>query len=616
MYFFNIGQQVAFIKLATSKSYAVLVLCALCGLCGSGFGLDRNAFTFTHYDLEVRIDPQGQAITARGRITLRNDSRAAQKNAVLQISSSLEWRLIQIVGRSGAPQFEIHPYTTDIDHTGSVTEAVISLPAAVPPRGTMEVEVGYGGSLVADTTRLKRMGVPMGAAAESDWDRVGEDFTAVRGVGHVAWYPVSIEAANLSEGQLFPLLAEWQQREAESSMRARFCWITDNPPEGESPAHLTVVANGQLENLGQGPPQSSEEGGSSSTGCAQYGWTPLGSTVPTFAVGNFQVLSRPAVDVYHLEQEGQIAADYAAAVEKVEPFIRGWFGASREKVQVVELSDGAAAPFESGAMLFTPLRAAPAQQLEIALAHQLVHASFRSPRAWIAEGLANFGQGLEMERQGGRNAALAYLGENLRLLREVESGVCGAAPGGDSAKASACSYGQPLPAAYDEIYTRVKAMYVWWMLRDLVGDTALQSALAAYQPAKDSEPSYLQKLLEARSKRDLEWFFDDWVYRDRSLPDFRISAAYARPLVSEGYEVTVTVEDLGQAGAQVPIVVHTAGGDMVKRLEVRGRSKATTRIQTPSVPTEVVVNDGSVPESNSENNRFPLPAAVSSPQSQ
>ena len=592
-------------------------LCVLCGLCGSGFALDRNAFTFMNYQLEVRIDPQGQAITARGRITLRNDSRAAQKNAVLQISSSLEWRLIQVVGHSKEPQFEIHPYTTDIDHTGSVSEAVITLPSAVPPHGTVELEVGYGGSLAADTTRLKRMGVPMGASAESDWDQVAEDFTAVRGVGHVVWYPVSMEAANLSEGQLFPLLAEWQQREAESSMRARFCWITDNPVEGEPPAHLTVVANGQLENLGQGPAQSSEEGGSSSTGCAEYGWAPLGTAVPTFAVGNFQVLSRPAVNVYHLEQEGQIAADYAAAVEKVEPFLSGWFGAPREKVQVVELNDGVAAPFESGAMLFTPLRAAPAQQLEIALAHQLVHASFRSPRPWISEGLANFGQALEMEQQAGRAAALAYLGDNVRLLTEVESGVCGGADGSEAAaKPGACSYGQPLPAAYDEIYIRVKAMYVWWMLRDLVGDTALQSALAAYQPGKDSEPSYLQKLLEARSKRDLEWFFDDWVYRDRSLPDFRIAAAYARPLVSEGYEVTVTVEDLGQAGAQVPIVIHTAGGDMVKRLEVRGRSKATTRIQTPSVPTEVVVNDGSVPESNMDNNRFPLPAAISSPQAQ
>ena len=40
-------------------------------------------------------------------------------------------------------------------------------------------------------------------------------------------------------------------------------------------------------------------------------------------------------------------------------------------------------------------------------------------------------------------------------------------------------------------------------------------------PEADSEPTYFQKLLEAQTKHDLEWFFDDWVYRDRGLPDFQ-----------------------------------------------------------------------------------------------
>jgi hypothetical protein len=37
---------------------------------------------------------------------------------------------------------------------------------------------------------------------------------------------------------------------------------------------------------------------------------------------------------------------------------------------------------------------------------------------------------------------------------------------------------------------------------------------------------------------------------------------------------------------------------------VRAKSKAAFRIQTASIPLEVVVNDGSVPESDMNNNIF------------
>ena len=65
------------------------------------------------------------------------------------------------------------------------------------------------------------------------------------------------------------------------------------------------------------------------------------------------------------------------------------------------------------------------------------------------------------------------------------------------------------------------------MLRDMVGETAMQSALGKYHPGADKDPSYLQRLLQTASKRDLEWFFDDWVYRDRGLPDFHVASAYS-----------------------------------------------------------------------------------------
>ena len=66
------------------------VLGVLCGLSSSAFALDREAFTITKYDLEIRLEPEQQRLGARGRITLRNDSSKPQKVVALQISSSLQ----------------------------------------------------------------------------------------------------------------------------------------------------------------------------------------------------------------------------------------------------------------------------------------------------------------------------------------------------------------------------------------------------------------------------------------------------------------------------------------------------------------------------------------------
>ena len=68
--------------------------------------------------------------------------------------------------------------------------------------------------------------------------------------------------------------------------------------------------------------------------------------------------------------------------------------------------------------------------------------------------------------------------------------------------------------------------------------------------------------------------------------------------------VTVSVENLGDAGAEVPVTVRFKGGEESKRLEVRGKSKNAIRIEVASPPQEVTVNDGSVPESDMSNNSF------------
>jgi hypothetical protein len=117
------------------------VFWVICGLACPGLALDREAFTFTNYDLNVRVEPEQQRLGVRGKITLRNDSATPLEDIALQISSTLDWSSIQIAGKP--VRFVTHEYTSDIDHTGALSEAVVTLPHEVPPQGTVELDIGY-----------------------------------------------------------------------------------------------------------------------------------------------------------------------------------------------------------------------------------------------------------------------------------------------------------------------------------------------------------------------------------------------------------------------------------------------------------------------------------------
>jgi len=137
-------------------------------------------------------------------------------------------------------------------------------------------------------------------------------------------------------------------------------------------------------------------------------------------------------------------------------------------------------------------------------------------------------------------------------------------------------------------------------------EDALKRALATYRSDDDTAPDYMQHLIEKQANRDLGWFFDDWVYRNAGLPDLKVASAYSRKMVGNNYVVTVTIENRGGAGAEVPVTLTMVEGQVVKRLEVRANSKAVIRLEAASAPMEVKVNDGSVPENDMSNNLYKI----------
>src|SRR5438270_612405 len=247
------------------------VLCLLCGLKPIATALDREAFTFTRYDLDVRVEPEQQRIGVRGKISLRNDSDASQKSLVLQISSTLSWRSIQMEEKPA--EFISQTYASDIDHTGALTEAIVNLPQPVAPKQTIALEIGYEGIIPQDTTRLTRIGVPADVAKYSDWDQIGQSFTGMRGIGYVAWYPIATEAASLSEGNsVFETVGRWKEREAQAEMKISLSYSrssAENPPQ--------IVCGGKQINQGT---------------TVECSYLPIGYAVPTFAIGNYTVIDR------------------------------------------------------------------------------------------------------------------------------------------------------------------------------------------------------------------------------------------------------------------------------------------------------------------------------------
>lgn len=555
------------------------ILCVLCGLSVSSLAVDRHAFTFTHYDLNARIEPEQQRLAVRGKLTLRNDSDSPQKNLCLQISSSLNWISIQFEGKP--VEFVSQTYTSDIDHTGALTEAIVVSPRAVPPNQTIEFEIGYEGVIPQDATRLTRIGVPADTAKHSDWDQISSAFTAARGIGYVAWYPIATEAVSLSEGNsVFEEVGKWKQRESDALFDVNLCVS----------GKLNEAVPGNLMNE---PSQVQGRGsGFQGTTCIDHPYKPLGAVVPTFVIGHYSNLNKPGIEIYYLPEHKSGADDYVLATEQISPKITNWFGDHRDtpdtKAGVVDLPNSNDAPFESGAMLLMPLAADETTVLLSAL-RQLTHLYFPSPREWITGGLAAYAQANYFLVEKGRDTALAYLQTHRSTLAQAEKE--NLARNGDRSAESS------LINSPDEFYVEAKAMNVWWMLRDMVGDSAFAAALHNYKSHDDTRADYIQKLLEAQAHRDLEWFFDDWVYRDRGLPNLRILSVYPRAMLNEGYLVTVTVQNQDAAAAEVPVTVRMATGEATERLIVPGKSQASVRVVAAAVPQEVVVNDGSVPES-------------------
>ena len=280
--------------------------------------------------------------------------------------------------------------------------------------------------------------------------------------------------------------------------------------------------------------------------------TRLGFDTPSLFLARRDETEGNGLRVLATEADSASAPSYLEAAGRVQPLLQAWLGSSTKPAAthvtstILDLPDSDDAPAESGSVLVTPLAIADAQHLAPTLVYTLARGTFWSPRAWLNEGVAGFLGTLWIESQQGRMAVV----ENLNSGREALALDEPASPGEGA--------GEDLLHARNAAYSRTKAMYVLWMLRDIAGDKALAAALQAYNPAQDTEPDYFEHLLERSSGKDLRWFFDDWVYRDRGLPDLSIAGVYPSRLARQQFLVAVEIANDGYAEVEVPVTVKVS----------------------------------------------------------
>ena len=582
---------------------------------------EREAVTFTDFRMDVHLRPAEHEIAVRALITVRNDGKSPLAHIPLRISSSLHWERIRIAGHDA--QYTVATLNSDTDHTGQLHEAAVQLATPLAPGATLTLDVTYSGAIVQSAKRLLTIGTPEDVALHSDWDAIDTDFTGLRGFGNVAWYPVSAPPAILGDGaRVFDEMGEHKLRISGAHFLLH---LAVEFSHGNAPN--VALINGHSVPLAIAEP---EEGGEDISGVATatFESATIGFEAPSLFVAvrtehdaaNTALWMRPDSSMpaggtppVAPESEKRLASAtiqaWSDAAERVTPFLANWLGAQpRSQLTILDLPDAQDAPFETGALLVTPIRQLPADQLDGILVHALALAWMSSPRAWLSEGVANFMGTLWIEKQSGREKALELLESGRVALALIEP----PSPGE--------SAGQPLAQAISPAYYRTKAAYVFWMLRDLAGDPALAAAFRAYDPALDaasglgtnSGSGYFERLFDPSVRSELAWFFPDWIDADKGLPDIAIDNVFStsaeRPSTASsssssadgpaanGWLVSVDLSNSGYAAAEIPVTARNADTEVTQRVLVPARGKATRRILIQGRPTDVQANDGTVPE--------------------
>lgn len=544
----------------------------------------RRAILFTKYALEVKLETQNAPMHARAIVTVKNESAAPLSAIPLQISSSLAWEAINAEGKP--LRFTHHTVATDADHTGAMNEALVMLPEPLGAGGEQTLTVFYSGSAAPSAKRLEAIGTPPDAAVHADWDGVREEFTGLRGFGNVLWYPVCDVPVALGDGDLFfSAIGMMKLRESPALVSIT---VTE---EFRGAAPTVAFLDGVTVPVEVTPPAA--DSGLPGIATAKLPETQLGFATPTIFLARRTLESGNNLKLYARQSDAAATQSYMTAASILTSQMTDWLGPKAKRdLSVLDPADAADSPFEERALLVTSIANVDPKRLLGPMSHVLTHAYFESPLPWLEEGVAQFMASVWTEHQEGREMAITQMDNVRGALSLAEP----AEPDRES--------GQPLARAHDPIFYRTKAAYVFWMLRGIAGDKPLAAALQQYDAAQDKSSDSFEHVLEQTSGQKLDWFFNDWVNRDRGLPDLSIEAITpSRGSGEDNFIVAVTVANTGTAVAAVPVTITSADGKVTAEMRIEAGGRATRRFLVHGRPQQVQVNDGTTPETEASVHR-------------
>ena len=118
----------------------------------------------------------------------------------------------------------------------------------------------------------------------------------------------------------------------------------------------------------------------------------------------------------------------------------------------------------------------------------------------------------------------------------------------------------------------------------------------AEPPASQSSPDLPGITAPSTAPRSLAWFFADWVNADKGLPDLSIASVFPVPEKVGTWLVTVNLANNGYASALVPLTIRSTTNSVTQLVFIPARSVASPHLLTFGKPTQVQLNDGTVPE--------------------
>lgn len=541
---------------------------------------ERSATAVTRLDLDVRLNTEAQEIAVRALLTVRNAGSKPLNRIPLQISSSLNWERVRAAGRDAS--YSVATLNSDSDHTGQLHEAAVELAQPLLSGASIDLDVLYSGKIAQTARRLISVGTPEDSAAHSDWDAIGPDFTGLRGFGNVAWYPVASVPVILGDGaRLFDEIGRQKLRAQGSAFRLR---LTVEFRHGQAPTLAAVNGHALKLNVADSKGLSADV---PAVATADTGETKLSFESPSLFVSTETPHQGTHLTVYTKSEGDAAEKSWLAAAKAVSPMLERWLGQqARTDLTVIDLPDPEDSPWESGPLLAIPVQQGEPEQVEPLLAHAMTHAWMAPSPYWLNEGAANFMGAVLEDQQHRRERAMTALEGGRGALALAEP----ASPGE--------AQGQPLAVASSPVYYRTKAAWVLWMLRDMVGDDALSTALRASNAAGagNSGQTFESALKAAVPRRDFSWMFADWIDADHGLPDLSIDKVFPNAVQSGNWLVSVTISNAGYAAAEVPVTVRSATNTTTERVLVPARGTVTPRLLVQGKPMEAQVNDGSVPE--------------------